>query len=106
MNKKQKRGDRKKFDGGKPMWDLLPFDQVGDIVDVLTHGAEKYAPDQWKEVEDATNRYFSALMRHLVAWRGGERIDKDSGLKHLAHAGCCLLFMMWLDDQSSKEGSG
>ena len=91
------RGYELKKDYGKPMWDLLPFGPVGQIVDVLTFGARKYAPDQWQQVPDARRRYFAAMMRHLNAWWSGERIDDESGLPHLAHAGCCLVFLMWFD---------
>ena len=40
-----------------------------------------------------------ACHRHLQAWWSGERLDKESGLPHLAHAVCCLLFLMWGDDE-------
>ena len=36
------------------------------------------------------------------SWRDGEKNDLESGLHHLAHAGCCLLFMLWLDDRGVK----
>jgi hypothetical protein len=77
------------------MWDLLPYAQVGEIVDVLTYGAGKYSGEGWKRTPDGSNRYFAALMRHLVAWRSGEAMDRETGLSHLAHAGACLLFLMW-----------
>lgn len=89
-----------KHDGEKPRWDLLPTEAVGQIVDVLTFGARKYAPDNWRTVPEWRRRYFAAALRHLVAWWGGERADAESGLPHLAHAGCCLLFLASLD----KEG--
>jgi hypothetical protein len=41
-------------------------------------------------------------MRHVHAWRAGETKDPESGLHHLAHAGCCLLFMLWLDDRGVR----
>lgn len=91
------RGDELKKDHGKPMWDLLPLASVRRIVDVLTFGAAKYAPEQWQQVPDARRRYFAAMMRHLDAWWAGETIDPESGHPHLAHAGCCLLFLMWFD---------
>lgn len=93
------RGDKKKRDHGKPMWDLLPLSQVGHVVDVLTFGASKYGQNQWQTVENGIERYFAALMRHLAAWRSGEVYDRESSLRHIGHAGCCLLFLMWLEDK-------
>ena len=92
------RGDEKKKDHGKPMWDLLPWKQVGYVVDVITFGAAKYGPNQWQTVKDAKSRYYAAVMRHIVGWKTGELIDKESKKPSLAHAICCLLFLMWLDD--------
>lgn len=86
-----------KHDAGKPRWDLLPWREVGSVVDVLTHGAAKYSPGNWKRVEDQRSRYFAAAMRHLTLWWGGERLDEESGRPHLAHAACCVLFLMWGD---------
>jgi len=89
----------RKDDQEKDRWDLLPDEPVRDIVKVLTFGARKYAPDNWQKVPDWRRRYYAAMQRHFVAWRMGEKNDPESGLPHLAHAGCCLLFLMWLDNQ-------
>jgi len=70
---------------------MAPLDQV---VKVLTYGAAKYAPDNWQQVPDAKNRYFAAAMRHLSAWKQGEAVDEESGVCHLAHAACCMLFLL------------
>lgn len=86
-----------KHDGGKPRWDLLPLSAVEPIVVVLTFGAIKYAPGNWMTLDDAVERYYAAMMRHLAAWRGGERYDPESGLHHLAHAGCCMIFLLWFE---------
>jgi hypothetical protein len=86
-----------KDDRGKARWDLLPLDAVEGIVDVLTYGASKYAPEGWRSVPDAGDRYLAALLRHLAAWRGGERLDQESGLPHLAHVACNAVFLVWLD---------
>lgn len=88
-----------KHDSDKPRFSLLPLKQVWDIVAVLEAGAKKYAPDNWQKVPDAENRYFDAAMRHLCAWRSGENRDPETNLPHLAHAACCLLFLIWGDDQ-------
>ena len=83
----------RKFDGGKLQYGLLPPLALKAVVDVLTFGAEKYEPDNWKHVPDAKRRYFDAAQRHLWAWKEGEQIDPESGKHHLAHALCCLTFL-------------
>ncbi len=78
----------------KPRYDLLPPSAVEQIVQVLNFGAIRYADDNWQKVPQLEARYYAALQRHLTAWRKGEMYDTDSGLPHLAHAGCCLLFLL------------
>lgn len=96
------RGDDKKHDAGKLMWDLLPWSAVEQVVAVLNYGAEIHGEESWKQVEP--KRYFAAAMRHLVKYFvKRERFDKDSGLHHLAHAACNILFMLWLDDEKWKN---
>jgi hypothetical protein len=90
-------GNGEKFDTNKDRWDLLPWGAVRQIVKVLTYGAKKYDDHNWQLVENMEQRYFAALLRHVVAWFGGEQNDPESGLPHLAHAGCCILFLLWKD---------
>jgi hypothetical protein len=75
------------------------------IVQVLEHGAKKYDIDNWKMVEGASGfngRYANALLRHVIAYCSGEEKDPESGLSHLAHAGCNCLFLLWFDMQSKQ----
>lgn len=83
-----------KFDGGKPQWSLLPFKALREVVDVLTYGAKKYAPDNWKKVPNAKQRYIDAGFRHFTAYASGEALDPETGKSHLAHAICCLLYLL------------
>ena len=93
-----------KFDNDKPQWSLLPFKALKEVVDVLTYGAKKYAPDNWKKVPDARQRYIDAGFRHFTAYAGGEKNDSETGMSHLAHATCCMLFLMSFDkDDSLKD---
>ena len=85
-----------KHDSGKPRFSLLPLKQIETVVAVLEYGSRKYAPGNWQKVENPRDRYFDAAMRHVFAWRNGEKLDQET---HLAHAVCCLLFLMWGDDQ-------
>lgn len=92
-----------KYDKDKPRWVLLPFKEVEEIVDVLTYGSKKYADFNWQHVKPGKDRYFSAMMRHISAWKNGEVLDQESGLSHLAHAGCCLLYLMWFENNPEDK---
>lgn len=84
-----------KLDKGKPKPRLLHesmAEAVASVVDVLTFGAAKYDDDNWKNVEP--KRYTDAMYRHLNAHHRGEKVDDESGLPHLAHAACCVLFLL------------
>ena len=93
----------RKFDGGKLQYGLVPPLALKATVDVLTFGAEKYEPDNWKHVPDSKRRYFDALQRHVWAWKEGEQLDPESGRHHLAHALCCLMFLYEHDIIYSKQ---
>ena len=93
----------KKNDSGKLRWQFLPWCQVEEVARVMDFGARKYAPDNWQKVPDARNRYFDAAIRHIIAWRGGEKKDPETGYHHLAHATCCLLFLIWFDQKGEKK---
>lgn len=83
---------------GKDRWDLLPIDPIRQVVKVLTLGAKKYTDNGWQEVVSKTpDEYYAAALRHLTAWREGDRYDKESGLHHLSHCICCIIFLLWND---------
>ena len=77
----------------KPQLELLPSGPLEEIAAVLTFGAAKYEANNWCRGA-RWGRYYAALLRHLFAWWRGEDRDPETGLSHLAHAGCCLLFLM------------
>lgn len=88
-----------KHDDGKRQYGLLlgdMWEEVGQMVDVLTYGAKKYQPRGWQDVE--AKRYVDALYRHLSAVHGGEKLDKESGLPHLAHVAVNAMFLLWDDN--------
>ena len=86
---------------GKPRWELMPFDALELVAKVLTHGATEYEDEGWRAQENGARVYFAAAMRHLSAWRRGERIDPKSGLPHLAHAACNVLIVLVHDERNS-----
>ena len=83
----------RKFDGGKLEYGLLPPHALEETVKVLTFGAQKYERGNWQRVPDAKRRYFDAMERHIWAWKKGEQMDPETGINHLAHAMCCLMFL-------------
>lgn len=91
----------KKNDQGKLRWHLLPWNEIKDVAEVMEHGAVKYGEFNWQNVQEPYTRYFNAAMRHILAWQstrpGDSLLDAESGKHHLAHAVCCLLFLMHFD---------
>lgn len=65
---------------------------VEDITKVLMFGAAKYAPFNWAKGGSWLSVINSAI-RHLLASQREEN-DPESGLPHLAHFGCNLLFLI------------
>ena len=82
-----------KFDDDKLRWDLLPWDAIEKVVEIMTYGAKKYSPNNWQKV--LKPRYEAALMRHFVAEWKGEDNDIESELLHLAHMACNAIFLLW-----------
>lgn len=91
----------RKDDAGKAPMGLLPGDALREVARVLGHGAEKYTPNGWRSVRPGS-RYLDAALRHLSAYADGEDTDPESGLSHLAHAGCCVLFMLSLEARGTS----
>lgn len=89
----------RKHDSNKPRYSLLPIGTVNQVVQVLEYGAVKYEIDNWQRVPSARTRYYDAAMRHIDDWWNGSEVDEESSLPHLAHAICCLLFLLWFDEQ-------
>lgn len=89
-----------KHDAEKSRYDLVPWGAMESVVRVLTYGARKYEPDNWKHIDSPRARYIAAGLRHLAARARGELIDQESGEPHAAHAVCSLLFLIWHDHHS------
>lgn len=99
-----------KFDSDKLRYELLPPELLEETARVLTFGAEKYSARNW-ELGMAWSRPFGALMRHMWAWWKGEDKDPETGYSHLAHACCCIAFLVAYErrgigaDDRQKEGA-
>ena len=92
-----------RFDAGKTDWSLVPWDSVEEIVKVLEFGKVKYAAWNWSSNGGFKYmRVFNSTMRHLLAWARGEDKDPESGLSHLSHAACNLLFIIYFVKHKDK----
>jgi hypothetical protein len=96
---------------GKPKWSLVPQSALLPMVDVLTFGANKYAPFNWQKGLSIVETCES-LKRHLDAFMEGEDFDKESLQHHIGHIQCNALFISWmlehrpdLDDRIIKNSN-
>jgi len=81
-----------KNDQGKIRLELLSTKWLCGVGEVLTFGAKKYAPHNWRSGIEAS-RLIGAALRHISAWNDGEDNDPETNLSHLSHASCCLMFL-------------
>ena len=85
-----------KADKGKVTFELIPVDLLWEVNLVLQHGAKKYGVLNWQKQEGFRfSRCYNALLRHMFAWWRGQDLDPETGLSHLAHAMCNLLFLTY-----------
>lgn len=90
------------FKDDKLRWDLLPMQEIEDIVRVFHLGAKKYKPNGWKDIPNGFERYRAAMMRHLMCYMNGERYDKELNVNHLTQVCWNAIAMLWYD----KHGKG
>lgn len=92
-----------KFDDGKVDWTLVPFEALEGMVQVLTFGSKKYAAWNWTTSGGFQwTRVLASCLRHLFAFMRGEDNDPESGLSHISHAQCNLLFLAYYVRNKSK----
>lgn len=94
-----------KHDSGKTDWSLMPFEALEEVNKVLEFGAAKYSAYNWAEGGFKYSRVLSATLRHLFSFMRGQDNDPESGLSHMAHAGCNVLFMLHYIKNKSKYGT-
>lgn len=94
--------DGKKYDRGKARFDLIPPKAELEVAKVLTFGAEKYGANNWMLVDRPQERYLAAARRHINELQRGHATDDETGLSHLAHAVCCLLFLLEMEKRDPE----
>ena len=80
-------------DDGKVPYELLSVEALAQIAKVMAYGRNKYKAHGWRE-GIAWSRIIGSSMRHLTAFLDGEDNDPESGLPHLAHLGCDVMFLL------------
>ena len=86
-------GNALKFDDNKLPVNLLSSEALLQTAAVLKFDADKYSEHNWRQ-GFAWSRPLAAAMRHIMAFNDGEDKDPESGLSHLAHAMCCIMFLL------------
>lgn len=95
-----------KHDAEKTQYHHTDPDFEGGLAAVLSYGAAKYSPDNWKNCKQPWARYYSALRRHLAAIQRGETADVETGLSHCYHAACCLMFIAYFERRGILHNGG
>lgn len=87
-----------KFDNDKPRMDLIPPELLESVAAILAFGATKYGDRNWEKGMD-WSRPYSALLRHLLAWWGGEDNDPETGKSHLWHVATNAAFLVAYEER-------
>ena len=83
-----------RYDNEKNRLDLISPIFIEELGKVLTYGANKYAPNNWRFTGMDWSRCIGSLKRHLNEFEKGIDIDPESGLSHLAHIACNVMFLV------------
>ena len=100
-----------KQDAHKSRVDLLDAEWLEGVGNVLKFGAQKYADHNWRK-GFKWSRLIGAILRHTFAIMRGENTDPESGLPHVDHLSCSVMFLAWhmknkpeLDDRWKANGA-
>lgn len=120
-----------RYNTGKTQWSLLPWDQLESMIKVLEYGAHKYSVfeddkgnkikginvsvedskklklissgrDNWKK-GFPKNELWDSNLRHIKAAMSGEDLDPESGLSHIGHIFCNMVF---INNEYLKQQNG
>jgi hypothetical protein len=96
-----------KLDAGKIKAGLMVSgfaNALSSVAEVTTFGANKYTPNGWLSVPDASVRYTDALYRHLFQSTHTKN-DVESNISHLAHAAwnCLAILELQLKKELSEQ---
>lgn len=96
---KENKSVKNDFKDGKLRWDLLPLQDIEDIVRVYTQGSVKYGDNKWQNLDNGYQRYKAALFRHMLEYEKGNEFDEETGCRHLAQVAWNAIAMLHLSKQ-------
>lgn len=96
-------GKKNDFLDDKLRWDLLPLEEIEEIVKVYTAGSKKYGDNNWQALPNGVQRYKAALLRHLVEFEKGNEVDEETGCKHLAQVAWNAIAMLYLSKNKKED---
>lgn len=90
-----------KDEEGKTRMELLLDmpEQLEKLGEILTFGINKYPTRMGWETR-TVDQYRGAIMRHLLKWRKGERIDPETGLPHILHVAVNCMFIDYIENKN------
>lgn len=97
MTQENKAGTGIKHDQDKPDMSLISSIALFKVAQVMTFGKKKYSANNWRG-GFIWSRPLAAAIRHIFLYLGGEDKDPETGLSHLAHASCCLMFVLEFEE--------
>lgn len=92
-----------KFDQGKTDWAILPIGASEEIIKVFKFGETKYSRGNYLEGNGLEySRVLNSLLRHIHAFMRGEDLDPETGISHMAHAGCNIYMLLTYELNKQK----
>ena len=91
-----------KFDSGKPPMELISYYAMEELAKTLEFGRLKYSAWNWSD-GILYSRVISAAERHIGKWKSREDLDDETGLSHLAHAMCNIMFLLDYEARGLKQ---
>lgn len=78
----------------KALIHLVPLNVIQEVAIVYTSNFAQYGED-WKGLPNAKDIFYDAMMRHLIAWHSGEKVDPDDGKLHIIKVVANAIFLAW-----------
>lgn len=94
MAVKKDTNPKTQYGQAKPPLSLVPGTAMVIVAEAFRDGADKYGPANWRKDPVSASTYFSAALRHGVAYWDGEDIDTASKVAHLGHMAANIMILI------------